>query len=531
MRIRSLDTLDLELAWQHLLFRTRRFIDVPDRLPFEVLDRTSDGLPRLEREHHLRPVHLVMATKASGVFRPFVRMSPIDLLLYQALVDALAPDLEDALGRRDRVFAYRQNLDREDDPFGGTPSWTDFMASVRSALKGPVSPNPFLAFLAEPSGYALTADVSNFFVYIDIDELERRLLAATSQPAVVRDLGEFLRALQQLGVRGLPQGVPPSSPLGNFYLHDLDEELRSADVDFRRYMDDVWIFADSYAEARRLQDQVERVLYEDRLALGGDKLKIRRAATALRDTETAEEVIQLRRESILEEVLSAADNPYVGDVDIDIDEQEIDEAAVHGEYDELVDSLRRDEFPRNTRSRFVAVYRELERGRDPHALADVPEILVRLPDLTGSALRYLARARVEDANDARAAMLEVLGSARFHRDQEWLHICRAALSFTHRPSPAIAERLAEVAREHDHALVRARALLAWGSQSEDGDFDVADSFWPGAAAAWRPYVLVAIQAKDESARDERYDRWSGEERFLRVLADRIRDERFAWTRI
>lgn len=230
MRIRSLESLDLELAWRHLLFRMRRFIDVPDRLPFEVLDRTSEGSPTLEQEHHLRPIELVVASKASGVFRPFVRMSPVDLLLYQALVDALASDLEQALGPRERILAYRQDLSGNDDPFFGSPSWTDFMTSVRTELQPTTPPpSPFAPRSTATNTHVLTTDISSFFVYIDVDELERRLLVVTNRTDVARDLGTFLRALQQLGVRGLPQGVPASSPLGNFYLRDLDSTLSSPD--------------------------------------------------------------------------------------------------------------------------------------------------------------------------------------------------------------------------------------------------------------------------------------------------------------
>lgn len=516
MQLRSLSDLDTTLAWRHVLFRMRRFIDVPDRLPFEVVERVTGGSPRLTQDHHLRPIHLVMATKGSGTVRPFVRITPTDLLLYQALVDSLAGDIEGALGPRDKVFAYRQALAEADDPFADTPTWRDFMASIR-------------AYLAENTrSYVLTTDVSSYFVYVDIDELEKRLLAVSTNTGAVRDLGDLLRGWQQLGVRGLPQGVAPSSALGNFYLAKLDSALEAWGADHRRYMDDVWVFATSYSEARRLQDRIERLLFEDRLGIGGEKLKIRRAETAMRDSETAEQRLELRRVELREEVLAAMDDPYVDEADVELDEQEIDEVAVHDEYDELLGELRSDRYPPNVRARLIAVYRELERGRDPYGLEEIPIVLTRMPHLTETAMRYLARAREEDAGDARAALLEVMGTERFHRDQEWLHMCRAALRLPHRPSVAVAERLAEVATTHPHPLVRARALLAWGSQSESDDFGIVDNFWPDADAEWRPYVLLAIQAKRPGRRDERYDSWSGEARFLRLLADEIRRQEFPW---
>lgn len=343
------------------------------------------------------------------------------------------------------------------------------MASIRARLElDRPPPSPFAPLQrAQSKSYVLATDVASFFIYIDVDELERRLLAVSDKTAVVRDLGAFLRGMQQLGVRGLPQGVPASSPLGNFYLNELDRELVSAGIDYRRYMDDTWMFVDSHAEARRLQDHVERLLYEDRLSLGGDKVRIRRAGTAERDAQTAQERLRLRRQWTLFE---AAAEAYDADEEIDIDAAEIDEATVHDEYDELLEGLRSDNFVENTRSRFIAVYRELERGQDAYAIEAVPEVLLRLPDMTAHAVRYAARASRTDADSARDALLTLTVADQFHRDSEWVHICRAFLTFADRPCVPLAERMSDVAASHEHPLVRARALLAWGAQSTAGDF-------------------------------------------------------------
>src|SRR5262249_9116293 len=147
---------------------------------------------------------VVMATKGSGTVRPFVRLNLIDLLLYQALVDALAPTIEGALLERDCVFAYRQSQDSgESDPFAGSPRWTEFMAAARSRLE------------ASPDAYCVRADISGYFMQVDATELERSLLEAGASGPLARDVGELLRLWDVLGVRGLPQGIQPSSPLGN----------------------------------------------------------------------------------------------------------------------------------------------------------------------------------------------------------------------------------------------------------------------------------------------------------------------------
>lgn len=516
MELRSLDELDLDLAWRRLMNRMRRYSDLPDRLPYEVLERVSATAPILEPSHHLRPIHLVMASKRSGTVRPFVRVSPVDLLLYQALVDQLAPDIESALGDRAIVLAYRQNLAGAEDQFEGSPSWSDFMASCRTEL------------LHRPAGYALTADIASYFVYVSIEELERRLLEVSDRSTVVRDLGDVLRGWRELGVRGLPQGLAPSSALGNLFLRPVDEAMRAARVSYRRYMDDMWFFLDSFADSRQLQDQLERLLYRDGLGFGGDKLQIRRSATALGDARTAQELLGERREALRLELMPRGDDPYAEGDDFEFSEQEIDEVAVHSAHDELVNELRQGQYPAGVRSRVTEIYRELERGRDPHGLGDVPMILSRLPDLTPVAMRYLTRAKADDTGTVAASLLTITVGDRFHRDQEWIHICRTAMWFPARPHDELAGRMEEVARTHGHPLVRARALLAWGALSADDDFSLADELWPGTGSAWRPYLLLAVQRKAVTGRDDRYSRWSGEDRFLRDVADAVRDRPFNW---
>jgi hypothetical protein len=430
----------------------------------------------------------------------------------------MAPEIEVALGGRDKVMAFRRYFGRHNDQFHESPSWKDFKESVSAELSARSG--------AFGSGFALSADIASYFVYVDVDELERRLLVATSADLAVRDLGDLLRAWQHLGVRGLPQGVPPSSTLGNLYLHPVDRALDAWGVEYRRYMDDLWVFTSSFAEARRIQDRLERMLYSDRLGFGGEKLRIRRNETARRELRSADEGIERRREVIRQLILAEFD-PYA-DEEPELDEAEIDETAVHEEYENLMFELDAPRLPSDAKHRLTAVYRALVRGRDPFAITDVPQVLLRMPDLTPEAMRYLAQTRAQDATAAREAFLGVLEPARFHRDQEWVHICRGIQQFRHRPSLSLADRMSEVARTHEHALVRARALLAWGSQSQSDDFTLADDAWLTAEAAWRAYVLVAIQHKQQQSRDARYERWSGEARFLGLLAGAVKKRPFQW---
>lgn len=456
-----------------------------------------------------------MSTKGAGTARPFVRLHPTDLTLYQALVDSLAPTIETSLAGRDYVMAYRQSLMGGQDPFDSTPRWADFTKSVRDLLE------------AERYSHVLSADIASYFVYVEVEELERKLLAAGAPGPVVHDLRMLLRSWQVMGIQGLPQGIPASSPLGNFYLRDLDHLLEAEGYEFRRYMDDLRVFANSYSEARRIQDLVERHLYKLRLSLGGEKSRVLRNKTALEEALMAKERIERRAATIFAETMESIEGPY-GDELIFLDPDEIDAVAVAAEYEELIDAVRSDQYPGSLRSRFIEIYRQLEALKDVSPVSDVPEVLQRFPDLTGPAIRYVANTASTDIKRAVGAFLEVLDNRRFHRDHEFLLIFRAALWLPNGCSEDLADVLEAYSREAPTWLLRARALLAWGAHSKNTDFAPADAFWRAAGPGSQAYALVAIQGKETSQRDERYGSWSGEGRFLRTLADAIRERPFQW---
>lgn len=518
MELLSLDELDIPLAWARTLRWARGRTDVSDRMPFEVVDRLRPAGPALDAEHHVQPVIRVMASKGDGTARPFVRLSPIDLCLYQALVDSMAPAIEGTLLSADKICGYRQTLSHDPDPFKDSPTWATFIESVRAVLD------------SESFDYALRADIASFFVYVEPDELERQLLEVGTPPKPVRDLGNLLRGWAALGVRGLPQGVFPSSALGNLYLSGLDGLLDSEGHVFRRYVDDLWVFVNSFSEGREVLDLLEKYLLRYRLTLGGGKTRVIRRATALSDTETARATIERRKESVREDLAAMAEDPYI-DSDFLPDPDDVDLVAVTAEYEELAPEVLSGTYPDGARSRMLEIYRELEALGDPLAVSDTAEMLLRFPDLTAPAMRYVAATAQADLPGALRAFFAVLDEQRFHREQELLGIFRAALRLPNQSSTELAGIFERHALSSVSELAQARALLAWGAQSDSADFAAADSFWSSTQARWRAYVLVAIQSKDRALRNERYQRWSGEARFLRALAESIQAQPFQWRRL
>jgi hypothetical protein len=112
-----------------------------------------------------------------------------------------------------------------------------------------------------------------------------------------------------------------------------------------------------------------------------------------------------------------------------------------------------------------------------------------------------------------------------------LNILRAIQVVPVREAAELVPLLTSLVLLHEHPLVRARALLAWGAQSSPEDFEAADQFFASQGRAWLQYPVVAVQGKLTEQREERCVRWSGEGRSLARLAESIKGQRFAWSKI
>lgn len=481
-------------------------MDVPDRLPYELADRVWEGQPRLRREHEVQPVHVVMATKlGTQTLRPFVRPHVGDMLLFQALIDRLRGPIEAALPNRDNVFSYRLARTTADDPFAGTPQWRDFHEASS------------LGVAENPGTYVVRGDLSSFFLTVDLSRLRTDLLDIGGDAAPVRDLHDLLQEWRRQGVRGLPQGLPPSGPLANIYLLPVDRILTEGAIAYWRYSDDFLALTESYSAARQLLDALERELYARGMSLGSGKTSIKRAETVLSELETAEEQLDDAVQSMVD----------LAGLDYGPSEDEIEGARldlVKQSFDDSISQLRLDIYPRHE---LIAALRHLAKARDPHAVGGVPYVMLRMPGLTSECMRYFTKLRAPDAPAVADALTEIVGMS-FHRDQEWVHILRAAIRVAHQRLAGSADRFAELALTHRSPLVRARALLAWGRHAEEDEAGTAEAFFEHEAQMWRGYAIAAMNGRSEAAREELYAYWGIENRSVRRLIEALDERPVRW---
>jgi hypothetical protein len=538
MRIRSHAQLNFAAAWSHVLYGVKNGdLAVPDRLPFEAQQLAVGRGPHPAplTEHHLGPVTLVMSSKKSGTSRPLARIDPVDLVLYQALIDQLAVDIEAALPPRNVVMAYRQSTNAaHKNPCHGSPSWSDF-SDRQVEIFGDPDPwsNPW-STLDRPR-YAIVADIAGYFLHVDLRELERRLHAVSRQSDVILDLMDLLEAWQTLGVRGLPQGLRASSALGNLYLLPLDQLLVRLDAPFVRYMDDLVIGINTFHDARRLQDDVEKLLYNLGLTLAADKTKIIRGTNVVADHAHRRLTNEKRDfKQGLEDLLAEAarEGPYGPDPDDLPDPDDAELQFITERFDELLTAADSDaDLPRGFQPLVTAILRDLARAKYPYGLEQIPRLLDRAPALTGQAASYLAAVSRQDPDGVISAFKSLLEGRHIVREQERIEVCVSILSLKLRTAPELLPTLKDWALSDPHPLVRARALLAWGAQSPADDFTVVNDFWRRSTSPWRLYALAAIQGKDTKRRNARFERWSGEGRILGEVATALRKQPLKWSRI
>jgi len=506
VRLRALEHLDLTRSWVRVLGWARGDImDVPDRLPYELAHRVWSTEPELSREHDVQPVQLVMATKpGTQTIRPFVRPHVRDMLLYQALVDALQAPIEASLPGAATVYSYRLSPLRRNDAFGESPKWANFARAAAEGLEN------------NPGAFGIRSDLTSFFLTIDIERLERRLLEIGADATIVADLGALLKGWQHQGIRGLPQGLPPSGPLANVYLGFLDKLVESEALPYWRYSDDAVAVAPTFARAREVLDRMERELYERGMSLGGAKTSIRRTENVLNDFRPPDEDIDDELREMLESV-----GDY-GPTDSDIEEARL--ALIKEMFDGAIAKLRRDTYPR---FELTHAFRTFARARDGHALSEVPYVLTRMPGLTTEAMRYVTKLRARDRASVATALSEII-SAPFLRDQEWVHVLRAALRVSGRGLAGQVEQFERLADDHESPLVRARALLAWGRHSPADDLDAAERFFRRERRMWLGYAIAALKDKEPARAGEALESWSSEGRSISRVISSLADKPLSW---
>ncbi len=273
MPVPPFDLTKLPIDWTLAIQRFERDIRddfFPDPLQYrDVLQAAKAGARHLIDDAAYTPeaAESWEVPKPNLTIRHVINVSPIDRIVYQGIVDVIAPSLDSRLSPRCRSYRLR------------TPAGAEMFE--KSVLAHQTINTEIRQWLTgDPGARLVTIDIAQYFEHIDHVALRRelqRLLEGTPEAETALDLlfGCLGRWTPYAG-RGLPQNMNPSSLLGNAYLARVDERLVSEGWLYWRYMDDIKIVAADEGMARRALLRVTECLRELGLSVNGEKTAILR---------------------------------------------------------------------------------------------------------------------------------------------------------------------------------------------------------------------------------------------------------------
>jgi len=210
--------------------------------------------------------------KKTGLTRPGSILNPFDRVVYQALIDSIAPTAESQLDRS-RVFSnVLLNTDPEFQMFEATSvSYPRFKNNIQKYCKD------------KKWTHAIRTDIANFFERLYQHNLINLLYSAGCSPPAVSLLERVLLAWMEKDSHGILQGMFPSDFLGNFYLCSVDSYFVDKGLLCARFVDDFYLFYPSLYSARVGLVDLCRTLRNEGLHLNESKSGIFQTSSLLRE--------------------------------------------------------------------------------------------------------------------------------------------------------------------------------------------------------------------------------------------------------
>lgn len=201
-------------------------------------------------------------------FRWAMQIDPLWNAAYLSWVLAIAEEIERARIPADReiVFSYRYKWDEDQSTMWDRDyNWRRY---VERAIHK-----------AQTSAFVVSCDISEFYLRINHHRIENAIQHLPGSDAVAPKIKSFLSHLSGTYSFGLPIGGPASRLISELVLSQIDTLLVRNDVDFIRYSDDYYIFAETPDAAFKAVVTLTKLLIQNQgLQLQKSKTKIMSAS-------------------------------------------------------------------------------------------------------------------------------------------------------------------------------------------------------------------------------------------------------------
>ncbi|VVB86198.1 Reverse transcriptase (RNA-dependent DNA polymerase) [uncultured archaeon] len=266
-----LKSLNLNLAWKRVHVDSKKQF-VPDLLYLKDYERdlkiNLDNLKaRLSSDFHPQAPMTIDQPKSNFSLRPGLAINIEDRIVYQALVDYIAPIIDPKLS--DSVYSFRLSTKPNDQYFfkNQVHQWKFYREERRKC------------YVEEGYTYLLQTDITAFFEHISHTILIEKLEEFINDDEILKVLKAIIADWSgYIGLHGLglPQNSAPSSFLSNFYLKYVDDMILSETLDCRylRFADDISIFTRSKGDAKKILKVLVQILRVLHLNIQDKKTKI-----------------------------------------------------------------------------------------------------------------------------------------------------------------------------------------------------------------------------------------------------------------
>lgn len=191
------------------------------------------------------------------------------LILFQAIVDQIAPSLEEQVVPREHgvVFSHRLHPDPQSEKMFLHPRdlWLSFKKKA-------------VTYCASPDvKYALVSDIASYFENIDLRHLNDTLTSLGVPLPYAEAIRQILSVWANSRTRGIPQMIAPCSFLATVYLNQVDKNMIMRGHKYIRYVDDIRIFVPSEVGLRQALSELTEQLKNCYLDVQASKTKFYKA--------------------------------------------------------------------------------------------------------------------------------------------------------------------------------------------------------------------------------------------------------------
>ncbi|MDX1443564.1 MAG: RNA-directed DNA polymerase [Gammaproteobacteria bacterium] len=429
----------------------------PRQFEFEALSHSWDEVKHYLSASNVSKLHVsspltVPAPKPSGTYRVVHQLEPLEALTYTALAYQVAPSIERARCPVDQKIACSYRFDvRDGNFFSAGTGYSDFFQKTED--------------LSDEYTYVLTTDITDFYNQIYLHRLNNAIeFSDENLKSVSDDIEVFLGALNNKSSQGVPVGPAASIIMSEAVLLDIDNCIVGKGVPHTRYVDDFRIFSNSKIELQHILQELTVYLYKHhRLTLASHKTAIlesdRFVADRLHNAYAEEKIEILQTLEVF--------NPYteeIEEIEIELDEIELLEAALANGFEKLVDREELDLGLART------LLRKAKRQETPIFIEALLDNFEFFSPAINDVCLYLSTVLTDDLiNDLSSKFIAVTSSAPYRNSlvrlwMDWL--------FSSKESFLDIREIYESVRQNQHLEIQARAAiikrdLPWAREKKD----------------------------------------------------------------